>query len=183
MNKQTGGMEPLILCREKRGANIASRFYPDRITQLSRISSSEHNTKGKEFPVSKKSPNLMDVALVKTWTERKCLMRLRTNAIDGNVEWVKLLLRLTDYKTYPLMLTRNWWVRDASPDETHKRTKTAVSVMRKLLDSVAIDELPMHIAKDIPTRAVDKNQAILKLWPRVGLGLSGELETGRGAAC
>lgn len=120
-----------------------------------------------EFPVSKTTPSLVDLALVKTWTERKCLMRLRTNAIDGNIEWVKLLLRATGYKTYPMMLTRNWWVRDASPSENHKRIKTAVSVMRRLLDSIAIDELPKDVAKDIPSRAVDKNQALLKLWPRV----------------
>jgi hypothetical protein len=32
MNKQIGGMEPLILCRRERRSNTASRFYPDQDT-------------------------------------------------------------------------------------------------------------------------------------------------------
>jgi len=122
--------------------------------------------------MSKKIPNLKDKGLVKLWTERKCLMALRANAIDGNLEWVKLHLCETDYKSYPLMLTRNWWVRDASLSEIPHRTKTAASVMRKLLDTLAIRELPKDAAKHIPTSKFDKDQAILKLWPRVKIKLT-----------
>jgi len=117
--------------------------------------------------VSKKLPNLKDQVLIKIWSTRKRLMELRSNAIDGNIEWVKLLLRETDYQSYPLMLIRSWWVRNAPPSETHQRTKTAVSVLRRLLDSIAAAQLPNDIAKQIPTSVFDKNQAILKLWPRV----------------
>jgi hypothetical protein len=117
--------------------------------------------------MSKKIPNIKDKALVKIWTARQLSSALRSNALEGNIEWVKLLLRETNYEAYPQMLKRDWWVRGAPTDEAHQRTKTAVSMMRRLLDSIAIADLPKEVAKQIPTSAVDKDQAMLKLWPRI----------------
>jgi hypothetical protein len=124
----------------------------------------------KELPMSKKIPNIIERALVKTWPKSKCIKELRANAIDGNVEWVKLLLSETDYESYPLMLKRDWWSGDASPEkeEFEQRTRTGVRMMRKLLDTIAIDELPKNIAEQIPTSVTDKNIVILKLWPQAG---------------
>ena len=117
--------------------------------------------------MSRKVPNKIERGLVKLWRPRHLSRELRSNAIEGNIEWVKLLLQESDYEAYPQMLKRDWWVRGAPAGEAHQRTKTAVSIMRRLLDSIATSELPKEVAKQIPTRAIDKDQAILKLWPRV----------------
>lgn len=119
--------------------------------------------------MNKKTPNKLEHMLVKTWSERKCLRQLRLNAISGNVDWVKLLLHETNYRTYPLILKRDWWFRDTSSEEqTDQRSKVARSMVRKLLDTLAIDDMPKDVAKHIPITGADKNIAILKLWPQYG---------------
>jgi hypothetical protein len=121
----------------------------------------------KNASASKRPPNLKDRIRIKLWSARQRSMALRQHALDGNVEWVKLLLRETGYETFPLMLTRHWWINDASLMQVHQRTKTAVSLMNQLLNTIDDDKLPKNIVKQIPTTTVDKNKAILKLWPRL----------------
>src|SRR5688572_12861341 len=98
----------------------------------------------------RKKPNPAQKLAVKLWSDEKCLRELRAHAIEGNTEWVRLLLDKTEYRTYPLLLTRNWWIRDAAPKELLARTKIAAHVTRTLLDTIPRSKLPKSVATRIP---------------------------------
>jgi hypothetical protein len=115
--------------------------------------------------VARRTPNPLERALVKTWSERKKLLALRQHALDGHEGWVAYLLEQTDYRSYPALLSGAWWRRGAPPGEVAQRLTTARAVVRSLLKAIDRATLPPEIAERVPRDKFETDQVLLRLWP------------------
>jgi hypothetical protein len=113
--------------------------------------------------MSEKKPSLKDRIIVKAWSTETQLSELKRKALEGNKEWVCLLLEETDYVSFPEILRRDWWTEGAPARSAQERAKTGAKLVRYLLDSIPAKRLPEKVAKRIPSRKVDKDLVVLKI--------------------
>jgi hypothetical protein len=121
--------------------------------------------------MSEKKPSLIEKVKVNSWSTDFRLSELKRKALEGNEEWVVLLLEKTDYVSYPEMLKRDWWTEDVPARSAQERAKTGAKLVRHLLDSIPTKGLPEKVAKRIPSRKVDKDLVVLKIQADNGLKL------------
>ena len=113
--------------------------------------------------MSEKKPSLKDRIIVKAWSTETRLSELKRKALEGNKEWVGVLLEETDYVSLPEMLRRDWWTEGAPARSAQDRAKTGAKLVRYLLDSIPAKRLPEKVAKRIPSRKVDQDLVVLRI--------------------
>lgn len=107
-------------------------------------------------------PTAIDKAKVKLWSRKKALDELRKHALNGDREWVMLLLDETDYEAIDAFLDPGAWPR-RSPEELRNVT----SVVGYVLKNAPAERIPPQAD---PDRIVASfKQEILRRSPRVKL--------------
>lgn len=113
----------------------------------------------KEKAMNESTPSGWDRVRIRYWPKQKALDELRKRALNGETEWVMLLVQKTNYETISNILDTKSW-QGESTDNLRKLNV----VIKYMLQNVPKERLPKGIDPFSVIAAFD--QAVLRSLPR-----------------